>query len=742
MIGPFLTADETRRGYHSGLSGKVLDAGAQLMMANSLLRADGGIPQREVTFWTNKYRPPFRVTLRTDKTGWAVDHAGVFNDGRWQFNLAGTEFDGVLKYKLVLDGVFWMHGQDAQMEDWESYQDLDDRRVLFGYEIKFETTLWHPNHLITLRNSHDGWGRDLLGVFQGNAWEWLLDAIYYPAKVDFKLVLDRSQYMQGADLKLTAAQGSYRLNESIVRFADRPSAYRHGYDNFLAIESPIEQATVRSEGSEDEEYDVIIIGSGMGGGTLADDLSDRGAKVLVLEAGGLWFPLHMNELPRSEINSVGRDALGSFVSRGTAEFAGGVHFNLGGRSVYWSGLIPRMQSWELRDVWPQSVRDFLLKPNAEGKTGYDRADELMKRGKTLGPYEQRVVDQFNARLCPDFHAIDLPRAYHQPDIDEDGKLQNVLRRSNGGFSTADLLLDSLGFSGASGRQNLRVNLHRLATRIETSQGKASAVVCQDLVGRVMRRYRGRNIVLACGSVESPKLALNSGLSDPNHKMGKGLTDHPAFFFNRLQELRPDNVGFEWLGDPLGHAKVMIRHKHATALAHAYNIELLINSQFWDARHADEELWKNVVAGQQAQVELKFIFDSPLNDDNKIEVRGEGMKPNVFVAKNFPPEHYKQEVVDVRNRVLAALGITGLSTVWLDEEWNIGVNGSVQHAGGSLRMSGDGSGVLDEDLKFLGYDNLYCCDVSVSPSIPAANPSLTLAALALRLSETLAVKLRL
>jgi choline dehydrogenase-like flavoprotein len=48
-----------------------------------------------------------------------------------------------------------------------------------------------------------------------------------------------------------------------------------------------------------------------------------------------------------------------------------------------------------------------------------------------------------------------------------------------------------------------------------------------------------------------------------------------------------------------------------------------------------------------------------------------------------------------------------------------------------------AGLRNEQLRFLGYDNLYACDVSVFPMIPAANPALTLGALALRLADHLA-----
>ena len=45
-------------------------------------------------------------------------------------------------------------------------------------------------------------------------------------------------------------------------------------------------------------------------------------------------------------------------------------------------------------------------------------------------------------------------------------------------------------------------------------------------------------------------------------------------------------------------------------------------------------------------------------------------------------------------------------------------------------------VVDTDLKFHEYNNLYACDLSVFPTSPAANPTLTLAALAMRLADHL------
>ncbi|WP_217275140.1 hypothetical protein [Microbacterium hominis] len=57
------------------------------------------------------------------------------------------------------------------------------------------------------------------------------------------------------------------------------------------------------------EFDIIVVGSGIGGGILADDLADRlGAtkRILVVEAGSFIFPTHVYNLSRFPNASVAR----------------------------------------------------------------------------------------------------------------------------------------------------------------------------------------------------------------------------------------------------------------------------------------------------------------------------------------------------------------------------------------------------------------------------------------------------
>lgn len=760
MPSPFVPPDETRRAYHSGRAGPVIEpSGAGTAYdpvdhASYTFRAPEAVAREapvalnnavlSFTFETVKYRPPFNVTVRTE-VDWQRNITGEYRNGLWVFELPGAEYDRGLNMKLVLNDVFWMRGKDVWVprDQPNRHRHFVDREVFFGYEVKFVTNTWVPNHLVTLRTSAS-WARDVFGARRNDAWEFLLDRAEYPAVFEAKFVLDRGEFMQGGNLpiyEVGSGVGQFAFGDDRVAFSGSPSAYRHGYDNFLSVESPLEQVTVLTPGAE-TEYDVIVVGSGMGGGTLADALSDRGARTLVLDAGGLWFPVHMNELPSSEVDLAQRDELGHYVNLGGSGLVFGVHFNLGGRSTYWSGVIPRVREWEMRGLWPSSVRDYLLTAGPGGLSGYDRAERTVRKGKTLGPFQDRLREYLATELGSDFRVTDLPRSMHQPNMTADGRVENVLEKPTGVYSTVDLLLDSIGFSGKTGRNNIWVKLHHLTTRIETADGKATEVVCQDLVGKVERRYRGRFVVLACGSMESPKLAINSGLPDPNSLMGKGLTDHPAYFYKFHHELPQSGPG-GWVGDARGHAKILIQPRTATPTQHAYNVELLINPKYWSARHADDDQWSRLVESERkSKVEIKFSFSSALGAGNFIRPRGAGEKPEVFVANNTTGDPFKAEVVEVRNRVLTALGVTGLSSSWSDAEWDQGTGGTPHHAGGTLRMSGDGTGVVDENLKFLGLDNLYCCDLSVFPTIPAANPALTLVALALRLGDALAARLGL
>ncbi|MBC7946033.1 MAG: GMC family oxidoreductase [Burkholderiales bacterium] len=589
------------------------------------------------------------------------------------------------------------------------------------FYVKFRTERFRPNHLVTFRNSVDGWSQDIHGAYYNGEWVFFLEKARYRHGFAMKFVLDKSAWMEGPDIPLQAA-GEHVFTEQDVTFGTTPPRYLHGYDNLRSDHNKLQQDAIPGNPDDSIEYDVIVIGSGMGGGILADALSDAGRRVLVLEAGSLLYPTHITNLPGDWSRMPSHHQVGHFTNEPGSDFLFGVQMNFGGRSVFWSGLIPRMHDWEIGS-WPQNVRNFLASAQ-----GYPRAEKVMRKQMTLGAFQNQLVAALRGAF-PDYQIEDLPRSRHQPNLDQQGTLRNVIEASTGTFSTAALLLDSLSFHGSAGRDNLTINLNHLVTHIETGGGKATGVVCQDLAGNQTRRYRGKRIVLAAGSLESPRIALRSGLSDPQHKIGVGLTDHPAFFSNSYEL----SAASPWAGFE-NHAKVMMFHKQAASTQHPYNVELLINPKYWDVAHADDDVWRQQVGSdQRTMARLQFVMASRLDDGNRIVHRGEGQKLGVKVNHNLSGSHLFDEARNLRNDILGFLQAQFNPA----DGMHFGNEGTVHHAGGSMRMSGNQSGVVNEDLRVEAYGNLYVCDVSVFPMIPAANPSLTLAALALRLADHLA-----
>jgi hypothetical protein len=138
------------------------------------------------------------------------------------------------------------------------------------------------------------------------------------------------------------------------------------YVNFVSESSAAqERLFLRYIGPRDD-FDIIIVGSGIGGGVLADDLADRlgdRKRILVLEAGSFIYPTHVYNLCRFSNSNLakhfGCDTFWQGGDSSSQNFIGEKpQLNFGGRSIFWSGLIPSVQGWEL-DFFPPRVRQDL-----------------------------------------------------------------------------------------------------------------------------------------------------------------------------------------------------------------------------------------------------------------------------------------------------------------------------------------------------------------------------------------------
>jgi len=587
--------------------------------------------------------------------------------------------------------------------------------------IRFQTINYRPDLLITLRNNIDGWDKDIPGLFINDAWQFELPTAPYAMGMNFKFVLEQTYWMAGQDFFLTPVEGgNYVYTEPQVAFP--PSSTQE----VVVENSRVQQMFFPPNLNEDELFDVIVVGSGIGGGILADQLSDMNKKVLVLEAGSYLFPTHVANLPRQhQVGQFDKHIWGLFdefkitnyANAADSQFEGGQAFNLGGRSLFWGGLIPQMQEWEM-DFWPTPIRQYL------SSGGYQRAENLMNRTPLpASSYQERIKQALQEQL-PDFRYLDAPMAVQYSN----GNLSTI---PTGMFSTADLLMESRLTNAATGNQNLFINLNHAVAKVETQGNQITGVLAYDLIARQYRTYRAKAVVLAAGTVESAKIAQLSQLQDTNNKIGIGITDHPIYFTHFAI---PDTSPFY---SPRDNSKILAQHTQSQVNNHAYNVVLELGADFNQGRFVDDDILAQHVQLRSNTMlcEIVFLFNAPLMESNYVQQVGPSYaKPEVQMQPSPSANPFYAEINALKDQIIGMVG--GIPLAFNDLSLKQAGLGGVAHEVGSLRLGNPGESVVDTNLKFWDYENLYACDLSVFPSSPAANPTLTLAALAIRLAEHL------
>jgi len=586
------------------------------------------------------------------------------------------------------------------------------------FTIRLQTTNYRPDYLITIRNSVDGWNEDIPGIYENDEWRFELPEASYPQGMDFKFVLEQTYWMTGANLFINpVANGNYTYTEAQIQFPPMVE---------LVVEnSHVQQLFFRPNLNEDQVFDVIVVGSGIGGGILADQLSDLGMDVLVLEAGSYLFPSHVANLPRQhQVGQFDKHVWGlydefkviNYTNTPGSQFVGGQAYNLGGKSLFWGGLIPRMMSWEM-DLWPQALKWYLE------DTGYQKAEDLMNRSAQLPtPYHDRVKRSLRTQLA-EFNTFDAPVAVQYSS-------NNSSTIPTGMFSTADLLMESMLTNNRHGNQHLSINLNHVVVKVETTNNTVTGVTAYDLIARKYRTYQAKAVVLAAGTVESAKISQLSGLQDPNGKIGVGITDHPIYFTHFAL---PATSPFYSATDA---TKLLLQHRQIDINNHAYNVVLELGADFNQGRFVDADILADHQRLKGGMLcEVVFLLNAPLIEGNIVQQNGPSYaKPMVRLQKSPVGDRFWGEINAMKDRIINLLG--GIPLLGNDLSLKEAGLGGVAHEVGTLRLSDQGTGVVDTELKFLNYTNLYACDLSVFPSSPAANPTLTLAALAIRLAEHL------
>ncbi|WP_341522865.1 GMC family oxidoreductase [Pseudomonas sp. G.S.17] len=299
--------------------------------------------------------------------------------------------------------------------------------------------------------------------------------------------------------------------------------------------------------SFDDDSVVVIIGSGAGGGTLANELCQKGIPVVLLEAGERQSTATFinDEWPSFQQLSWGdtRTTSGTWqIAKDFPNLPAWICKTVGGTTTHWAGASIRLQEHEFRarqtygDVKGANLLDWPL-TLAELEPYYTRAEDKMGVTRTNDipglPGNNNFQVMYNGAMKLGYKHCSTGRMAINSRA-RAGRAQCMQLgfcfqgcKMGAKWST---LYTEIPAAEATGKLELRTQAH--AVRIEhDAKGRASAVVYADAKGE-LHRQKGRIIAIAGNAIETPRLLLNSsstlfphGLANGSGMVGKHYMRH-------------------------------------------------------------------------------------------------------------------------------------------------------------------------------------------------------------------------
>lgn len=517
-----------------------------------------------------------------------------------------------------------------------------------------------------------------------------------------------------------------------------------------------------------KEWDVVIIGTGMGGATIGHALAQRGRRVLFLEKGRLLFdadergdgrmPLDPDDSPE------GRLARGWWptpirgdTSFGRLEFFAPMGCVVGGTSALYAAQLerftppdfaprehhPRAQGAALPEAWPISYEELV--PH------YRRAERLynvcgtpdplnpdpespLRAPPPLSPRDQQLYDSFS-RIGLHPYQAHIGYDFSEGCMECGGAMCPRRCKRDAGTTC---LLPALQSHGA------KILAECDVVRLEADQAR---------VTRIVARWRGEElalrantVVLAAGAFNSPVILLRStspawpdGIGNRTGLVGRNLMLHASDFVAIRPEHPASEEGpkkamamndfyvydgrklgaFQSVGIPVSPNYVGY-YLRSTMKGQSRAVRALAKPAIMGMSYAGAAYWDN------AAIFATILEDLPYHD-NRVVL--DPNAPNGFRYEYQYPDELRERNRFFRRALAERLAPHRVAVLTTDNNLNYG------HVCGTCRFGYDpAESVLDPNNKVHDVDNLYVVDASFFPTSSGTNPSLTIAANALRVAE--------
>jgi choline dehydrogenase-like flavoprotein len=510
-----------------------------------------------------------------------------------------------------------------------------------------------------------------------------------------------------------------------------------------------------------DSYDVIIIGSGAGGGTLARHLAPSGKRILLLERGD-W-------LPREPQNWLAQDVFvdNRYVSEDTWYDDGGkpfqpqIHYFVGGATKLYGAALYRLRAEDFGELqhhdgvspsWPityDELEPYYTKAEhyyeVHGNHGEDPTE-----GFASAPYPypavshepriQQLSDDLEAAGLHPFHApcgirlneSNMPYSACVRCANCDGFVCAVHGKSDA---------EVLGVRPALEHPNVELVTNAQAVKLETNDdGTAVTGVVVEQDGET-KTYTADLVALACGAANTAKLLFLSatdkhpnGLANGSDQVGRNYMFHNSLAVLALSREENPTIFQKTLG---------LNDFYFAGNGHDYplgNIQMVGKSQapmFRGERPGETKLAPQWTLDKVAKHAIDFWLsteDLPM-PENRVTVDKDGKLTLAYSATNDTPKN------DLQKQLHSMLGKLRMEGDHLFHRFAYMKNeipvAGVAHQAGTARMGEDAAtSVVNRDCRAHEVDNLYVVDTSVFPSIGAVNPALTAMANSIRVGDHL------
>lgn len=492
--------------------------------------------------------------------------------------------------------------------------------------------------------------------------------------------------------------------------------------------------------------DIVIIGSGIGGATIAAGLAATGAEILILEAGE-----HLPDRPQNrDQRAIFQDGFfrpkETWFEAGGAGFNPGNYYNVGGNSKFYGAVLSRYRREDFAELaHREGVSPAWPFPYEELEPWYSRAEQMYQVRGQQGedptepvhsvdyafppvPEEPAIADLRQRLLKKGLHPFSLPLGV---DIDRWLARAKTPWDAHPNANDGKMDAETVALTQALKHENVRIQTGSRVTRlIAGASGHITQVVCAH-AGET-HTVSPKLVILSAGAVQSAALLLRSkdeaypkGLANTSDQVGRNFMNHNASAVigiaptYRNTSIYQKTFGFNdfYLSDgeggpPLGNVQLLGRVSAKILKGSMPKVPEWLLSKLTD-RSIDFYAMSEDVPHPESRVMV---------DGDKIILQWQRTNWQAHLAL----------VAKLKN-ILRSIGFPLVLSRPFDKR-------TPSHQCGTIRIGNDpGTAPLDIYCRSFDHQNLFVVDASFLPTSAAVNPALTIASQALRVATHIAAK---